>query len=61
MTVRSPRPSLLAHSLQILLFGPLMFEPNNPWGSLQIESLQLLLMNKNQSKHGNSTKIKCQK
>ena len=34
-------PSLSAHALQILLFGPLTSEPNTSLGSLQIESLQL--------------------
>ena len=32
-TIRRPRLNLLAHSLQILLFGPFTFEPNTPiWG-----------------------------
>ena len=35
--------SLSIHSLQILLFGPLTYEPNISLGSLQIESLQLAL------------------
>ena len=40
-TVRWPRPSLSAHALQILLFGPLTYEPNIILWLLQIESLQV--------------------
>ena len=32
-----------AHVLQIILFGPLTYEPNTILGSLQIESLHILL------------------
>ena len=40
-TVRWSWPSLSAHALQILLFGPLTYEPKTSLGSIQIESLQL--------------------
>ena len=40
-TVRWPRPNLSAHSLQILLFGPLSYEPNTSLGSLQIGSWRI--------------------
>ena len=55
-TARWARPNLSTHALQIILFGPLTYNPNIILGSLQIESLQLALSVRKTRKKGQELK-----